>query len=76
MKIGIDSLLDPKSVAVFGVSEQEGKAGNIVVRHLLDNSIQVYGINPKGGMLYNFPIYRNINELPVCRSPYLRCRLI
>ena len=65
MKIGgIDSLLNPKSVAVFGVSEQEGKAGNSVVKHLLDSSIRVYGINPKGGILYGLPIYRNINELP------------
>ncbi len=64
MKTGIESLLNPHSVVVFGVSELEGKAGNSVVKHLLEGSIRVYGINPKGGTLFGLPIYRRIEELP------------
>ncbi len=64
MKTGIDCLLNPDSVAVFGVSEQEGKAGNSVVKHLLDGSVRFYGINPKGGTLFGNTIYRNVYELP------------
>lgn len=64
MKTGLNSLLNPNSVVVFGVSEQEGKAGNSVVKQLLDGSVRVYGINPKGGTLYGSTIYRTVAELP------------
>jgi acetyltransferase len=64
MRTGLDSLLNPDSVAVFGVSEQEGKAGNSVVKHLLDGSVRVYGINPRGGTLFGLPIYRTVDEVP------------
>lgn len=64
MKTGLDSLLNPSSVAVFGVSEQEGKAGNSVVKQLMDGSVRVYGINPKGGTLYGNSIYCTIDNLP------------
>ena len=64
MKTGIESLLNPNSVAVFGVSEQEGKAGNQVVKHLLEGNVKFYGINPKGGTLWGHTIYRSIEELP------------
>jgi len=64
MKTGLDSLLNPNSVVVFGVSEQAGKAGNIVVKQLMNGSVRVYGVNPKGGTLYGNTIYRNVEELP------------
>lgn len=64
MKTGIDSLLNPDSVAVFGVSEQVGKAGNSVVNQLMEGNVRVYGINPKGGTLYENTIYRRVDDLP------------
>lgn len=64
MKTGLNNLLNPNSVAVFGVSEQDGKAGNSVAKNLLGSSMRVYGINPKGGILFGSPIYRHVEELP------------
>lgn len=64
MKTGLNCLLNPNSVAVFGVSDQEGKAGNSVVKQLLNSSVRVYGINPKGGTLFGNTIYRTVDELP------------
>ncbi|MCL2336224.1 MAG: CoA-binding protein, partial [Firmicutes bacterium] len=64
MRTSIDCLLNPESVVVFGVSEQAGKAGNFVVKHLLEGSVRVYGINPKGGLLFGAAIYRTVDELP------------
>lgn len=64
MSDGIRCLLNPKSIAVVGASEQEGKAGNLIVMQLLGGAFRVFAVNAKGGTVFGLPIYRSIGEIP------------
>ena len=64
MSNGIDRLLNPRSVAVVGASEQEGKAGNLVVRQILKGSFRVFAVNGKGGSVFGLPAYRSVRDVP------------
>ncbi len=59
----IDKLLDPDSVAIFGVSlSQEEKMGNIIYNNLKASHRDVYAINPKAEREDGF--YPSIEEVP------------
>lgn len=52
-----------KTIAVVGVSFNEEKYGYKIFRDLVNNNYNVYGINIKGGVLFNRKIYTSLKEL-------------
>ncbi|SDO49479.1 bifunctional GNAT family N-acetyltransferase/acetate--CoA ligase family protein [Geodermatophilus sp. DSM 45219] len=62
----IARLLTPSSVAVVGASNDEGKLGNAVLRHLLDLGFEgpVYPVNPGTRHVRGVPAYAGIEDIP------------
>ena len=62
----IARLLTPSSVAVVGASNDEGKIGNAVLRHLLDLGFEgpVYPVNPGTRHVRGVPAYAGIEDIP------------
>jgi acetyl coenzyme A synthetase (ADP forming)-like protein len=59
-------IMHPRSVAVIGASNEEGKIGYAVVRNLLDGGYQgaVYPINPKAPEIQGLKAYQSIKDVP------------
>ena len=59
-------LLDPKSIAVIGGSEDTGKPGGKVLKNLLDHKYKgnLYVANPKADRVQGIKSYRDLNDLP------------
>lgn len=64
LKQKLKSLFEPKSIAVIGASTQEGKLGHDVFKNLatLGFTGRLFPINPKGGELLGFPVYKKISD--------------
>jgi acyl-CoA synthetase (NDP forming)/RimJ/RimL family protein N-acetyltransferase len=62
----IARLLTPSSVAVVGASNDEGKIGNAVLRHLLDYGFDgpVYPVNPGARHVRGVPAYGDLESIP------------
>jgi acyl-CoA synthetase (NDP forming)/RimJ/RimL family protein N-acetyltransferase len=62
----IARLLTPSSVAVVGASNDEGKIGNALLRHLLDYGFAgpVYPVNPGARHVRGVPAYADIESIP------------
>jgi len=61
-KNNLDTLLDPKSIAIFGVSlSDEGKMGNIIYDNVKNSGRDIYAINPKAEGEEGF--YNSIKEI-------------
>ncbi len=62
----IKRLLTPSSVAVVGASNDEGKIGNAVLRHLLDHGFAgpVYPVNPGARHVRGVPAYADVESIP------------
>ncbi|WNV74011.1 bifunctional GNAT family N-acetyltransferase/acetate--CoA ligase family protein [Geodermatophilus sp. DSM 44513] len=62
----IARLLTPSSVAVVGASNDDGKIGNAVLRHLLDLGFEgpVYPVNPGTRHVRGVPAYAGIEDVP------------
>ncbi|MCV2488111.1 bifunctional GNAT family N-acetyltransferase/acetate--CoA ligase family protein [Geodermatophilus sp. YIM 151500] len=62
----IARLLTPASVAVVGASNDPGKLGNAVLRHLLDYGFAgpVYPVNPTARHVRGVPAYAGIEDIP------------
>ncbi|NEK56894.1 GNAT family N-acetyltransferase [Geodermatophilus sabuli] len=62
----IARLLTPSSVAVVGASNDEGKMGHAVLRHLLDFGFRgpVYPVNPGTRHVRGVPAYASIESIP------------
>jgi acyl-CoA synthetase (NDP forming) len=62
----IARLLTPSSVAVVGASNDEGKIGNALLRHLLDYGFSgpVYPVNPGARHVRGVPSYADIESIP------------
>jgi acetyl coenzyme A synthetase (ADP forming)-like protein len=63
---GIDSLFNPRSIAVIGASETKGKLGNDVMRNLVESGYEhrIYPINPKAGEILGHKVFRSIKDIP------------
>lgn len=61
----LEPLFTPKSVAVFGASEQPGAVGARVYRNLLDGGFKgpIHAINPKYSALGDQPCYPSLDAL-------------
>jgi acyl-CoA synthetase (NDP forming) len=65
--VRIKNLLEPKAIAVFGVSRSNPfhPANVIYTKNRLRYSAKSFAVNPNGGDLYGDIIYRNIEQIPV-----------
>ena len=64
--VSVSSLLNPRSIAVVGVSRRERAIGHQVMRHILDAGFagEVYPVNPEGGTLLGTQAYPSVSDLP------------
>ena len=62
----MEKFFAPKSVCVIGASSTAGKPGNIVVKNMRDAGYKgdVYLVNPRGGEIEGYKVYKSIDELP------------
>ncbi|TFG07372.1 CoA-binding protein, partial [Candidatus Thorarchaeota archaeon] len=63
---GIDSLFNPRSIAVVGASSAKGKLGNDIVRNLIESDYQgrIYPINPKSDEILGLRVFKSISAVP------------
>jgi acetyltransferase len=66
MKHTLDTLFNPRSVAVIGASSNRAKLGHIVLRNIRDAGFagKLYAINPKPGKILDVPTYTDIAAVP------------
>jgi len=62
----LEALFNPKGIAILGASSDTGKLGYAVARNLIEGGYpgQVHLVNPKGGALFNRPIYKSVLDVP------------
>ena len=61
----IDSIFNPKSVAVIGASAKKGGVGNDVLVNLIrDYKGEIIPVNPKGGEIEGLKAYTTLTEIP------------
>lgn len=56
-----------RTVAILGASVDRAKFGNKSVRAHAQAGYDVYPVNPKGGQIEGFAVYRSLAEVPVAR---------
>ncbi|MEU3979077.1 acetate--CoA ligase family protein [Streptomyces sp. NPDC026672] len=59
-------LMEPRSVAVIGASDEPGKIGNSVVRNLVDGGFagEIHPVNPRGGDILGRTAYKSVTDVP------------
>lgn len=59
-------LMEPRSVAVIGASDQPGKIGNSVLRNLVDGGFEgeIHPVNPKAGQVLDRKAYASVCDVP------------
>ncbi|MBA0128323.1 acetate--CoA ligase family protein [Haloechinothrix sp. YIM 98757] len=62
----MDRLMNPRSVAVIGATEQEGKIGNSVMQNLINGGYagEIYPVHPKAGEVLGRTAYSSVSEVP------------
>jgi predicted CoA-binding protein len=60
----IRSFLEPKELAIAGVSRNKKKFGRQVYEHLKENGYKLYPVNPNTENLDGETCYTSINDLP------------
>lgn len=63
----LDSLFQPKSIAVFGASEKANRIGNLQLKALLNAGYvgDIYPINPSSDEIEGLTAYKSIQDVPV-----------
>ena len=59
-------LFNPQSIAIIGASSSSDKIGYRIVKNIVEKNFKgkLYLVNPKGGYVFNFPIFKSLEELP------------
>ena len=62
----MDRLMNPRSVAVIGASEQTGKIGNSVMKNLINGGYagEIHPINPKADTIMDRKAYKSVGDVP------------
>src|SRR3989338_10680798 len=62
----LDSIFDPKSIAVIGAGREPGKIGHVIVKNFLDGGFagRVYPINPKAPDVLGLKCYPSVLDVP------------
>ncbi len=63
---GIDALFSPRSIAIFGASDDVTKIGGRPLQFLLKYGYAggIYPINRKGGLVQSLPAYASVDDVP------------
>lgn len=61
----LETLFNPKSIAIIGASEDEGKVGNVIAKNILELGYQdeVFVVNPKHAELFGRKCYPSIVDI-------------
>ncbi|MEU0806093.1 acetate--CoA ligase family protein [Streptomyces sp. NPDC005970] len=59
-------LMQPRSVAVIGASNEQGKIGNSVMRNLIDGGFpgEIHPVNPKSDDILGRKAYKSVTDVP------------
>jgi len=59
-------LFNPQSIAIVGASSSSDKIGYRIVKNIVEKNFKgkLYLVNPKGGYVFNLPIFKSVDELP------------
>jgi acetyl coenzyme A synthetase (ADP forming)-like protein len=62
----MDRLMNPRSVAVIGASDQAGKIGNSVMKNLINGGYagEIHPINPKADTIMDRTAYKSVGDVP------------
>ena len=62
----LDFFFNPKSVAIIGASNNEGKVGHTVLNNIATSGYQgkIYPINPRGGIILGLNAYESVLNVP------------
>ena len=62
----LESIFDPKSIAVIGASREPGKIGQVITKNFLDGGFagRVYPINPKTDEILGLKCYPSVTDVP------------
>ncbi|MDQ1002219.1 acyl-CoA synthetase (NDP forming) [Neobacillus niacini] len=62
----INKLINPKSIAIVGASNNTNKHGGRIIAHLLKHHYpgEIYPINPKETEIQGFTCYKSLDEVP------------
>lgn len=62
----MNRLMNPRSIAVVGASDQEGKIGNSVMKNLVNGGYagEIYPINPKAEEILGHKAYASVGDIP------------
>lgn len=65
IKNNFDLLFEPRSIAIVGATEKEGKVGNVIVKNLLELGYlgKVFLVNPKHENLFGRKCYKSLEEI-------------
>ena len=60
-------LFNPQSIAIIGASSNSTKMGFRIVKNVVEKNFKgkLYLVNPKGGSVFNIPIFKSVEELPM-----------
>ncbi len=61
----LNNLFNPKSIAIVGASEEEGKVGNVAAKNILQLGYagKVFLVNPKHKTLFGRKCYKSLGEI-------------
>ena len=65
MKNKLEKLFKPKSVAIVGATEKEGKIGNVIAKNTLELGYQgkIFFVNPKHKEMFGKKCYKNLTDI-------------
>lgn len=65
-ELTLEPLFQPKSIAVFGASENPNRIGNLQMKALINAGYtgEIYPINPRSTSIEGFTAYKSIKEVP------------
>ncbi|HID17850.1 TPA: hypothetical protein EYP26_06130 [Candidatus Bathyarchaeota archaeon] len=61
----LEAILNPKSIAVIGVSRQPGSVGHETLRNIIESGFpgKVYPVNPRADKLLGLKCYHEVKEI-------------
>ncbi|MGH3385265.1 MAG: acetate--CoA ligase family protein [Nocardioidaceae bacterium] len=62
----MNRIMKPKSIAVIGASNEDGKIGNSVMKNLINGGYQgeIHPVNPKSDEILGKPAFKSITDVP------------
>ena len=61
----LDTFFNPRSIAVIGASEEEGKVGNVIAKNIagLGHAGEVFFVNPKHDQILGKKCYPELKDM-------------